>query len=84
MASSGEDSYTGSSSDDELLAQDDIQDTEKEDSKVEERQSARKRSRSQSPSRAVLPANPRAIALMQKKSPRGSMAMILMSISPYA
>ena len=25
MASSGEDSYTGSSSDDELLAQDDIQ-----------------------------------------------------------
>jgi hypothetical protein len=49
MASSRDGSYTGSISDEELLAWDDSKDTEEEAHKVEERQSARKMSRSQSP-----------------------------------
>ena len=64
MASSGEDSYTGSSSDDEALTQDGTQDTEEEVGEVAQRQLARKRSRSQSPDRTVLPADQRAISLM--------------------
>jgi len=50
MVSSGEDSYTGSRSDDDnLLAQDDTTDIEVEVIEVEQHQSSRKRSRSQSP-----------------------------------
>ena len=49
MASSRDGSYTGSISDEELLAWYDTKDTEEEVHKVEERQSARKLSRSQSP-----------------------------------
>jgi hypothetical protein len=49
MASSRDGSYTGSISDEELLARYDTKDTEEEVHEVEERQSARKLSRSQSP-----------------------------------
>jgi hypothetical protein len=48
MASSGEGSYTSSISDEELLAWDDTKDKEEDAHKVEEHQSARKLSRSQS------------------------------------
>jgi len=64
MVSSGEDSYTGSRSDDNLLAQDDTTDIEVEVVEVEQHQSSRKRLRSQSPGRAVLPTNLRSITLM--------------------
>ena len=64
MASSGEDSFTGSRSDDNLLAQDDTTDIEVEVVEVEQSQLTRKRSRSQSPRRAVLPTNLRSITLM--------------------
>ena len=64
MASSGEDSYVGSTSDDNLLAQGDTTDIEVEVLEVEQRHSSRKRSRSQSPGRAVLPTNLRAITPM--------------------
>ena len=64
MASSGEDSYTGSSSDDNLLAQDDTTDIEVEVVEVEQHQSSRKRLRSQSPGRAILPTNLHSITLM--------------------
>jgi hypothetical protein len=49
MASSHDGSYTGSISGEELLARDDTKDTEDEAHKVEERQLAKKLSRSQSP-----------------------------------
>ena len=49
MASSRDGSYTDSISDEQLLARDDTKDTEEEAHEVEERQSARKLSRSQSP-----------------------------------
>jgi hypothetical protein len=64
MASSGEDSFIGSRSDDNLLAQDDTTDIEVEVVEVEQSQLTRKRSRSQSPRRAVLPTNLRSITLM--------------------
>jgi hypothetical protein len=71
MVSSGEDTYSGGSSDDKLVAQDDTQDNEEEGHKVEEHQSARKRrSRSQSPSRAVMPADLPVIAQMPKIIPK--------------
>ena len=66
MASSDDDSSTGISSDDKILAQDVNQDTEEEATEVEARQSYRKWLKIQSAGWAIVPANPRAIALMKK------------------
>jgi hypothetical protein len=64
MASSGDDSFTGSKSDDNLLGQDDTKGIEVEVIEVEQSQLSRKRLIFQSPGRAVLPTNLRSITLM--------------------
>ena len=65
MASSDDDSSTGVSSDDKLLAQDVVKDTEEAVTEVEEHQSSRKWSKSQSAGQAIVPMDPRLIALMK-------------------
>ena len=66
MASSDDDSSTGISSDNKLLAQDVNQDTKEEATEVEACQSSRKWSKIQSAGQAIISADPRAIALMKK------------------
>ena len=66
MVISDEDYSTGTSSDDEVPAQDDNQDTEEEATEVEACQSSRKWSKIQSAGQAIISADPRAIALMKK------------------